>query len=133
MSGVYGGMTDPLPMMVLFDKQIQVRMGQANVKRWIDDILPLVSEADVLHVEDFASHHLPLEDAPKAYEIFQKKQDGAVKVISSGPASEHLSPPTAVVARPSRRRRRCDQRGRASNGRAVGRRRLSSAPRRPRQ
>ena len=81
LSGVYGGMTDPLPMMVLFDKQIQLRMGQANVKRWIDDILPLVSEADVLQVEDFASHHLPLEDASKAYEMFQKKQDGAVKVI----------------------------------------------------
>ena len=44
--GVYGGMTDPLPMMVMFDKQIQLRMGQANVKRWIDDLLPLVVEDD---------------------------------------------------------------------------------------
>jgi threonine dehydrogenase-like Zn-dependent dehydrogenase len=81
LAGVYGGMTDPLPMMVLFDKQIQLRMGQANVKRWMDDLLPLVTESDVLCVEDFASHHLPLEDAPHAYEIFQKKQDEAVKVI----------------------------------------------------
>jgi threonine dehydrogenase-like Zn-dependent dehydrogenase len=81
LAGVYGGMTDPLPMLVLFDKQIQLRMGQANVKRWMDDLLPLVTESDVLHVEDFASHHLPLEDAPHAYEIFQKKQDDAVKVI----------------------------------------------------
>ena len=81
LAGVYGGMTDPLPMMVLFDKQIQLRMGQANVKRWMDDLLPLVTESDVLCVEDFASHHLPLEDAPHAYEIFQKKQDGAVKVV----------------------------------------------------
>ena len=81
LSGVYGGMTDPLPMMVLFDKQIQLRMGQANVKRWIDDLLPLVVERDVLGVEDFASHHLPLEDAPDAYEMFQKKTDGAVKII----------------------------------------------------
>ncbi|MCU1501985.1 MAG: fdh1 [Ilumatobacteraceae bacterium] len=80
-AGVYGGMTDPLPMMVLFDKQIQVRMGQANVKRWIDDILPLLTDVDVLGVEDFASHHLPLEDAPHAYEIFQKKQDDAVKIL----------------------------------------------------
>ncbi len=39
--GVYGGMVDPMPMMTLFDKQITVRMGQANVKRWVDDILPL--------------------------------------------------------------------------------------------
>jgi threonine dehydrogenase-like Zn-dependent dehydrogenase len=81
LSGVYGGMTDPLPMMVLFDKQIQLRMGQANVRRWVDDILPLVTDRDVLSVEDFASHHLPLEDAPRAYEMFQRKEDGAVKVL----------------------------------------------------
>jgi threonine dehydrogenase-like Zn-dependent dehydrogenase len=74
-------MTDPLPMMVMFDKQIQLRMGQANVKRWIDDLLPLVTDADVLGVEDFASHRLPLEDAPGAYQRFQKKQDGTVKVL----------------------------------------------------
>ena len=80
-SGVYGGMSDPLPLMVLFDKQVQLRMGQANVKRWIDDLLPLVTDRDVLGVEDFASHHLPLDDAPKAYEAFQQKQDGTVKVV----------------------------------------------------
>ncbi|MPZ91462.1 MAG: alcohol dehydrogenase catalytic domain-containing protein [Actinobacteria bacterium] len=82
LSGVYGGQADPLPMLTLFDKQIQLRMGQANVKRWVDDILPLVSDdSDPLGVESFATHRLPLEDAPRAYEMFQKKQDGAVKVL----------------------------------------------------
>jgi threonine dehydrogenase-like Zn-dependent dehydrogenase len=81
-SGVYGGMADPMPMMDLFDKQIQLRMGQANVHRWIPDILPLVEgDGDPLGVEDLATHHLPLEDAPRAYEMFQKKQDGAIKVL----------------------------------------------------
>jgi threonine dehydrogenase-like Zn-dependent dehydrogenase len=80
-SGVYGGMTDPLPMLTLFDKQIQLRMGQANVKRWVDGILPLLTDADPLGVEGFATHTLPLEQAPGAYEIFQKKQDGAIKVL----------------------------------------------------
>ena len=42
--GVYGGMADPLPMLTIFDKQIQLRMGQANVKRWADDIMPLLTE-----------------------------------------------------------------------------------------
>jgi threonine dehydrogenase-like Zn-dependent dehydrogenase len=79
--GVYGGMTDPLPMLTLFDKQIQLRMGQANVKRWADDILPLLTDGDPLGAESFATHRLPLEDAPRAYEIFQKKQDGAVKIL----------------------------------------------------
>lgn len=79
--GVYGGMADPMPMLTLFDKQIQLRMGQANVKKWVDDILPLLTDSDPLGVDTFATHVLPLEQAPHAYEIFQKKQDGAVKVI----------------------------------------------------
>ena len=82
LSGVYGGMLDPLPMMDLFDKQIQLRMGQANVKRWIDDIFPLLTgDDDPLGVEDLATHKLPLNEAPGAYEMFQKKQDGAIKVL----------------------------------------------------
>lgn len=82
LSGVYGGMTDPLPLLRMFDKQLQLRMGQANVKRWVDDIMPLVTDdADPLGVEGFATHHVPLEQAPAAYEMFQKKQDGAVKVL----------------------------------------------------
>jgi threonine dehydrogenase-like Zn-dependent dehydrogenase len=81
--GVYGGMADPLPMMTLFDKQIQLRMGQANVKRWVDDILPLLTDDDPLGVDDFATHRLPLRDGPGAYEMFQKKRDGAAKVVLS--------------------------------------------------
>jgi threonine dehydrogenase-like Zn-dependent dehydrogenase len=81
LSGVYGGMSDPLPMLTLFDKQIQLRMGQANVKRWVDDIMPLLMNGDPLGVEGFATHTLPLDDAPRGYEMFQKKEDGAVKVL----------------------------------------------------
>jgi threonine dehydrogenase-like Zn-dependent dehydrogenase len=82
LSGVYGGMIDPLPMMELFDKQIQLRMGQANVRRWIDDILPLVTgDNDPLGTEDLATHTLPLAEAAHGYEIFQRKQDGAIKVL----------------------------------------------------
>ncbi len=81
LSGVYGGGADPLPMMTLFDKQIQLRMGQANVHRWSDQILPLLDDQDVLGVESFATHHLDLREGPAAYEMFQKKQDGAVKVL----------------------------------------------------
>ena len=81
LSGVYGGMVDPLPLMTMFDKQINLRMGQANVKRWIDDIMPLLEDEDVLGVEQFATHRLPLASAPEAYETFQKKQDGAIKIV----------------------------------------------------
>lgn len=81
LSGVYGGMADPLPMMTLFDKQLQLRMGQANVRRWVPEILPLLTDDDPLGVEGFATHILPLDQAPRAYEMFQRKQDGAVKII----------------------------------------------------
>ena len=81
LSGVYGGASDPLPMLRLFDKQIQLRMGQANVHRWVDDLLPLLGEDDPLGVEDFATHRLPLAQASDAYRIFQEKSDGAVKIL----------------------------------------------------
>jgi threonine dehydrogenase-like Zn-dependent dehydrogenase len=81
-SGVYGGAIDPIPLMQLFDKGIQLRMGQAHVKRWIVDIMPLVTDDDdPLGTEQFATHHLPLSEAPTAYETFQKKQDGAFKIV----------------------------------------------------
>ncbi len=80
-SGVYGGATDPLPMLQMFDKQIQLRMGQANVRRWVEDILPLLTDEDPLGVDTFATHRLPLDEAPDAYRTFQAKADGAVKIL----------------------------------------------------
>jgi threonine dehydrogenase-like Zn-dependent dehydrogenase len=80
-SGVYGGSADPMPMFQLFDKQIQVRMGQANVRRWTDELLAMLVEDDPFGVDAFATHHLPLTEAPDAYEHFQKKEEGMVKVV----------------------------------------------------
>jgi len=81
-SGVYGGAVDGLPMMQLFDKGLTLRMGQANVRRWIDDLMPLVQDpSDPLGVLDLRTHRLPLDEAPAAYEMFQKKQDGCIKVV----------------------------------------------------
>lgn len=80
-AGVYGGQADPMPMMQLFDKQVQLRMGQANVRAWTDELLPLLTDDDPFGVDAFATHHLPLDDAPDAYEHFQKKEEGMVKVV----------------------------------------------------
>ena len=81
-SGVYGGEVDPLPMMEMFDRGIQVRMGQAHVHRWSDDILPLVLDpADPLGTLDLTTHHLPLADAPRGYDMFRNKEDGCIKVV----------------------------------------------------
>ncbi|MFI9491139.1 MULTISPECIES: alcohol dehydrogenase catalytic domain-containing protein [Streptomyces] len=80
-SGVYGGSADPMPLLTMFDKQIQLRMGQANVKRWVGDLLPLLADDDPLGVDTFATHRLPLEKGPWAYETFQKKADGMIKTL----------------------------------------------------
>jgi threonine dehydrogenase-like Zn-dependent dehydrogenase len=80
--GVYGGAADPLPMLKMFDKQLTVRMGQANVRRWLPDLWPLVTaEEDRLGLESFATQHLSLEDAPEAYASFQAKDPGFAKVV----------------------------------------------------
>jgi threonine dehydrogenase-like Zn-dependent dehydrogenase len=58
-------------------------MGQAHVRQWTDEILPLLAgdAGDPLGVDDLTTHQLPLTDAPSAYEMFQKKEDGAIKVV----------------------------------------------------
>ncbi|MCA1690929.1 MAG: glutathione-dependent formaldehyde dehydrogenase [Actinobacteria bacterium] len=80
-TGVYAGAVPLFPIGDLFDKQISLRMGQANVRRWTDDILPLLNEEDPLGVGDLTTHELPLAAAPKGYDMFQKKADGAIKVV----------------------------------------------------
>ena len=79
-SRVYGGAASPMPMLQLFDKQLRLRMGQANVRRWSDDIL-LQQDDDVLGVESFATHHLPPEEAPAAHQVFRDKGDGMVRTV----------------------------------------------------
>jgi threonine dehydrogenase-like Zn-dependent dehydrogenase len=81
LSGVYGGTASPMPLLTMFDKQIQLRMGQANVHRWVPDILPLLTDGDPLGTAGFATHRLPLEAGPEAYRTFQHKQDGMVKTL----------------------------------------------------
>jgi threonine dehydrogenase-like Zn-dependent dehydrogenase len=90
LSGVYGGMSDPMPMMDLFDKGITMRMGQAHVRRWSDAVLELLTaDGDPLGVGDLVTHRLPLEQAPQAYAMFQAKRDGCIKVV----LDPHAAPP----------------------------------------
>lgn len=79
--GVYAGQADPIALDTLFDKQITIRMGQANAPYWSEKILPLLVKENLFDVENFATHHLSLNEAPHAYEIFQKKEDDAIKIV----------------------------------------------------
>ena len=81
-SGVYGGMADPMPMMDMFDKGLTIKMGQCHVKQWTDELLEIASGAeDVLGLETLATHHVSLDEAPEMYKTFQQKQDGCLKVV----------------------------------------------------
>lgn len=82
LSGVYGGTASPMPLLTMFDKQIQTRMGQCNVRRWTDELLPIVEDpSDPLGVMDLKTHEVPLSEARDAYRTFQKKEDGCIKVV----------------------------------------------------
>ena len=82
LSGVYGGTASPMPLMTMFDKQIQFRMGQCNVRRWTDELLPIVEDpSDPLGVTDLMTHEVSIDEAPAAYKNFQKKTDGTIKVV----------------------------------------------------
>src|SRR5829696_7033490 len=75
--GVYGGQAEFLADDGPLRQGHPNPHGQAHVKRWIPDLLPLVlDDNDPLATEDLATHVLPLADAPQAYEMFQQKQDG---------------------------------------------------------
>ncbi len=81
LSGVYTGPVQLFPLGDLFDMQVQLRMGQANVRRWVDDLLPLLGDDDPLGTADLVTHRTPLEQAPELYRTFQRKEDGCVKVV----------------------------------------------------
>ncbi len=82
LSGVYAGAADPVPFMTIFDKGITLKMGQCNVHRWLDELLPLAEDpADPLGIDDLVTHQVPLEDAARMYDVFKKKEDGCIKVV----------------------------------------------------
>jgi threonine dehydrogenase-like Zn-dependent dehydrogenase len=82
LSGVYVGTADPTPFMTLFDKGASIRMGQCNVQRWRDELMPLVEDAaDPLGTMDLVTHEVPLDRAPEMYRTFRDKEDGCIKVV----------------------------------------------------
>lgn len=82
LSGVYAGAATPMPMGKLFDKQIQIRQGQCNVRAWTDELVPLTEDSsDPLGLDDLVTHEVALSQGPKMYETFQKKQDECIKVV----------------------------------------------------
>ena len=57
------------------------RRRRAAEMQWVREIMPLLGDDDPLGTEDLKTHTMALQDAPLGYEIFQKKQDGAIKCV----------------------------------------------------
>jgi threonine dehydrogenase-like Zn-dependent dehydrogenase len=79
--GVYTMWFPNFPLGDLFDKQITLRWGQANVRRWTAEILDLLRAGDPLDAAGLVTNQAPLAEAPAMYEAFKRKQDGVVKVV----------------------------------------------------
>jgi threonine dehydrogenase-like Zn-dependent dehydrogenase len=81
-TGVYTGKIDPFPMGTVWDKELTLKNGTVNVRRWVDDLLPLVEDpTDPLGLDDLVTHHGSLDDAPALYADFQAKKNGCIKVV----------------------------------------------------
>jgi threonine dehydrogenase-like Zn-dependent dehydrogenase len=78
--GVYGGLLDKLPFGAAHAKSLTFKMGQTHVHRYLKPLMDLVEE-EKIDPTFVITHRLPLESAPDAYDIFNKKQDGCIKVV----------------------------------------------------
>jgi threonine dehydrogenase-like Zn-dependent dehydrogenase len=78
--GVYGTSYDNFPLGQMLDKGLRVTTGQATVHNYIDELMQMV-QSGKLKTDDIISHRLPLDQAPHAYEIFNKKEDKCTKVV----------------------------------------------------
>jgi threonine dehydrogenase-like Zn-dependent dehydrogenase len=78
--GVYGGFIDKVPMGAAFNKGLTLRMGQTHVHRYLKPLLQKISDHEI-DPAFVITHRMPMEDAPKAYDIFKKKEDHCIKVV----------------------------------------------------
>ncbi len=77
--GVYGATYDQFPLGQLFNRELQIRMGQCPVKRYNEQLLHLI-ETGRIDATKVLSHTIRLDEAPKAYEVFDQKEE-VTKVI----------------------------------------------------
>ena len=78
--GVYPYLYDNFPIGQFFDKGITIRGGQAPAQKHIDKLMGYVVEGKV-KLDDIITHRLPLSEIAHAYDIFNKREDGCVKVV----------------------------------------------------
>jgi threonine dehydrogenase-like Zn-dependent dehydrogenase len=78
--GVYGGFVDKFPLGALMNKGLTVRGAQMHGQRYVPMLLERMVAGD-LQTGHLATHVMPLDEGPKAYELFKNKEDGCVRVV----------------------------------------------------
>jgi threonine dehydrogenase-like Zn-dependent dehydrogenase len=78
--GVYGGFLDKVPFGAIVNRSLTVRSGQTHVQRYLRPLLERIVNRDI-DPSFIVTHRLPLEEAPRAYEMFLGKEDECIKVV----------------------------------------------------
>lgn len=78
--GVYGAKYNLFPLGDFFSRNITLRMGQCPAHRYVDPIMELIKKGE-FDGTDIITHKLRLDEGKHAYEIFDNKEDGCIKVV----------------------------------------------------
>ena len=78
--GAYGGFVDTFPMGAVLNRGLTIRAGQCHVQRYMAKLLERIQAGDI-DPTFVITHRLPLEEAPRGYDLFKHKDDGCVKVV----------------------------------------------------
>jgi S-(hydroxymethyl)glutathione dehydrogenase/alcohol dehydrogenase len=79
-TGVYGGRYNAFPFGDIFNRNVNIRTGQAPVIPYMPTLYKLLSENKV-DPSDIITHKLPLDQAPHGYEVFDTKTEDCIKVV----------------------------------------------------
>lgn len=78
--GVYTGYLNMFPMGAAMNKGLTWKMGQTHMQKYMPSLLERIEKGEI-DPAAIITHRLTLDEAPKGYEIFQKKQDNCIKVV----------------------------------------------------
>ena len=78
--GVYGGFIDKFPMGAAMNKGLTIKTGQTHVHKYLKPLLEHIQNGDI-DPSFVITHQLPLDQAPKGYEIFKNKENNCIKVV----------------------------------------------------
>jgi threonine dehydrogenase-like Zn-dependent dehydrogenase len=79
-AGVYVFLADKFPLGAVFNKGLTLRAGQVHAPRYMPKLLGMIQEGKI-DPSFLVTHRLRLEQAPRAFEMFRKKEDNCLRVL----------------------------------------------------